>query len=84
MNSIKCPQCNTEIDVNEVLSHKLDTEYKQKYVLAMEQEKQKYSQQFKTLEQEKLEINNLKENLQNEINIATILNVNHFTKFAIL
>jgi hypothetical protein len=71
MNSIKCPQCNTEIDVNEVLSHKLDTEYKQKYVLAMEQEKQKYSQQFKTLEQEKLEINNLKENLQNEINIAT-------------
>jgi hypothetical protein len=46
---IKCPNCGTSIDVQDILSHQLEEEIKQKYQLQLADEKKKVD-----LEQEKL------------------------------
>ncbi len=46
---IKCPNCDTSIDVQDILAHQLEEEIKQKYQLQLADEKKKFD-----LEQEKL------------------------------
>ncbi len=50
---IKCPNCGTSIDVQDILSHQLEDEIKQKYQSQIAAEKRKYEGQQETLQQEK-------------------------------
>lgn len=50
---IKCPNCGTSIDVQDILSHQLEEEIKQKYQSQIAAEKKKYEQQQEQLKQEK-------------------------------
>ncbi|MCF8465121.1 MAG: DUF2130 domain-containing protein [Flavobacteriales bacterium] len=56
MNSetqIKCPNCGTSIDVQDILSHQLEEEIKQKYQSQLAQEKKKFEEGFEELEKAK-------------------------------
>jgi len=74
-NQIKCPNCGTSIDVQDILSHQLEDEIKQKYQAQLAQEKQKYQSEVQTLnkakdefEQKKKEANELfKERLDKQL-----------------
>ncbi|QXP53157.1 DUF2130 domain-containing protein [Cellulophaga sp. HaHa_2_95] len=51
---IKCPNCGTSIDVQDILSHQLEEEIKQKYQSQIAEEKRKYQQEQEKLKQEKV------------------------------
>lgn len=53
-SKIKCPNCGTEIDVQDVLSHQLEEDIKKSYMAKLAEEKQKYESQTKALEADKL------------------------------
>ena len=53
-NQIKCPNCGTSIDVQDILSHQLEEEIKQKYQAQIAEEKKKYEGEQEKLKQEKL------------------------------
>lgn len=61
---IKCPKCNTEIDVNEILYGQLKTELQLKYDLDLEAERKKFNTQSEQLknDREEFEKKKLKEN----------------------
>jgi hypothetical protein len=48
-NHIKCPNCGTQIDVNDLLSHQLEEEIRQKYQAQLSEEKQKFQSQMDAL-----------------------------------
>lgn len=50
--TINCPNCGTEIDVNDILYHKLDEQLKKKYQDDLSLEREKFQQQTSRLEQE--------------------------------
>ena len=50
---IKCPNCGTSIDVQDILSHQLEEEIKQKYQSRIAAEKQKYQANLETLNKAK-------------------------------
>jgi hypothetical protein len=50
---IKCPNCGTSIDVQDILSHQLEDEIKQKYQAQIAEEKKKYELEFEGLNQAK-------------------------------
>lgn len=50
---IKCPNCGTSIDVQDILSHQLEEEIKQKYQSKIAAEKHKYEVNLETLNKEK-------------------------------
>ncbi|WP_117880849.1 DUF2130 domain-containing protein [Aureibaculum luteum] len=52
---IKCPNCGTTIDVQDILSHQLEEEIKQKYQSQIAEEKKKYEREQDKLKQEKLD-----------------------------
>ena len=52
---IICPKCGEEIDVNHVIAHQLDEEYKQKYNAQLTEEKKKFQEEFNRLESQKQE-----------------------------
>jgi len=52
---IICPKCGEEIDVNHVIAHQLDEEYKQKYNAQLTEEKKKFQEEFNRLESLKQE-----------------------------
>lgn len=54
-NYIKCPNCGTQIDVNDLLSHQLEEEIRQKYQAQLAEEKQKYQKEKDQLNTEKEE-----------------------------
>jgi hypothetical protein len=54
-NHIKCPNCGTEIDVNDLLSHQLEEEIRQKYQAQLSEEKQKFQIQMDALNVAKVE-----------------------------
>lgn len=54
-NQIKCPNCGTSIDVQDILSHQLEEEIKQKYQSQIAAEKKRYESQQDQLKQEKLD-----------------------------
>ncbi len=52
-NQVKCPNCGTSIDVQDVLSHQLEEEFKKKYTAQLAEEKKKYEKGFEQLNQQK-------------------------------
>ena len=52
-SKITCPNCGTEIDVQNVLTHQLEEDIKKSYNAKLVVEKQKYESQVKSLEVEK-------------------------------
>ncbi len=61
---IKCPNCDTEIDVESVLSHQLEENLKKKFTSDLAEEKKKYEKEFEDLskQKEEFEKNKRKEN----------------------
>jgi hypothetical protein len=50
---IKCPNCGTSIDVQDILAHQLEDEIKRKYQSQLIKEKQKYDKEFEGLQMAK-------------------------------
>ncbi|MEN9696743.1 MAG: hypothetical protein RLZ56_164 [Bacteroidota bacterium] len=64
---ITCPNCGQEIDVNNVIAHNLEEEFKKKYNAKWVEEKKKYQEEVDKLEQQKKEIETLKQNQEAEL-----------------
>ncbi|MFI0429195.1 DUF2130 domain-containing protein [Mariniflexile sp. HMF6888] len=63
---IKCPNCGTSIDVQDILAHQLEEEIKQKYQSQLAEEKKKYEAEQEKLKQEKLDFEQKKKQ-ENEL-----------------
>ena len=63
---IKCPNCGTTIDVQDILSHQLEEEIKQKYQSQIAEEKKKYATEFEGLNKAKEEFEKKKKQ-ENEL-----------------
>ena len=63
---IKCPNCGTSIDVQDILSHQLEEEIKQKYQSQLADEKKKYEAEQNKLKQDKLDFEHKKKQ-ENEL-----------------
>ncbi|MCE3269504.1 MAG: hypothetical protein K0R49_1758, partial [Burkholderiales bacterium] len=55
-NKISCPQCHTQINVNELLSHELEDQIRQKYSAELIKEKHKYASELAKVEQARMEL----------------------------
>jgi hypothetical protein len=65
-SQIKCPNCGTDIDVQDILAHQLEEEIKQKYQAQIAEEKKKYEGEQEKLKQEKLDFEKKKKQ-ENEL-----------------
>jgi hypothetical protein len=65
-NKIKCPNCGTSIDVQDILAHQLEDEIKQKYQTQIAEEKKKYESEQEKLKQDKLDFEQKKKQ-ENEL-----------------
>ncbi|MDI9356742.1 MAG: DUF2130 domain-containing protein [Chitinophagaceae bacterium] len=63
---IQCPNCNTEIDVQNALSHNLEEKYKREFNLRIQEEQKKKEERDKKFLEEQEEFKKKKEN-ENEI-----------------
>lgn len=63
---IKCPNCGTSIDVQDILAHQLEEEIKQKYQAQIAEEKKKYESGHEKLNEERLEFEKKKKQ-ENEL-----------------
>ena len=54
-NKIKCPNCGTSIDVQDILSHQLEEDIKKKYQQQITEEKKRFESQFDNLNKAKEE-----------------------------
>jgi hypothetical protein len=63
---IKCPNCSTVIDVQDILSHQLEDEIKKKYQEQLLNEKRKFESEFEQLTKAKEEFEKRKK-LENEL-----------------
>jgi hypothetical protein len=63
---ITCPNCGTEIDVNEILYHQLEGDFKKRYNEQLANEKKKYEKEFEKLNQQKEEFEQKKQK-ENEL-----------------
>jgi len=63
---IKCPNCGTSIDVQDILAHQLEDEIKQKYQAQLVDEKKKYEAEQEKLKKAKQEFEERKKQ-QNEL-----------------
>lgn len=50
---IKCPNCGTSIDVQDILAHQLENEIQQKYQTQLAEEKKKFDAEFESLNKAK-------------------------------
>lgn len=66
VTQIKCPNCGTSIDVQDILSHQLEDEIKQKYQAQLAEEKKKFEKEQDALHQEKIEFEKKKKQ-ENEL-----------------
>jgi len=76
--TIKCPNCGTEIDVNEILYHQLEDELKQKNIAEqkklrdeVESKRKEYKQAFDDLKAKELSMQEQKEKFDEELTRAT-------------
>jgi len=65
-SQIKCPNCGSNIDVQDILSHQLEDEIKQKYQAQITITKKKYEAEEEKLKQEKLDFEKKKKQ-ENEL-----------------
>jgi hypothetical protein len=49
-NLVKCPKCDTDIDVQDIISHQLEDEINQKYQAKVESNEKKYDKQLEDLQ----------------------------------
>lgn len=63
---IKCPNCGTSIDVQDILAHQLEDEIKQKYQAQLVDEKKKYEAEQEKLDKAKQEFE-LRKKQENEL-----------------
>lgn len=63
---IKCPNCGTSIDVQDILSHQLEEEIKQKFQSQLADEKKKFEKEFENLTKAK-EVFEEKKKQENEM-----------------
>lgn len=63
---IKCPNCGTAIDVQDILAHQLEEELKLKFQVQLSEEKLKYENEFENLNKAKAEFEQ-KKKLENEL-----------------
>jgi hypothetical protein len=74
---VNCPNCGTPIDVQDILSHQLEEDFKQKYQAKIASEKKKYEAKQDKLKQEKDEFEDKKkqendlfqERLENQLKV---------------
>ena len=66
-NRIACPNCGQEIDVNELLYHKLDEELSRKYAAKLADEQQKYQGQLDDLVKERRSLDAEKKQFQQKL-----------------
>ncbi len=52
-SEIKCPNCGTSIDVQDILAHQLENEIQQKYQTQLAEEKKKFDVEFESLNKAK-------------------------------
>jgi len=65
-NIIKCPNCGSSIDVQDILSHQLEEEINQKYQQQIAEEKKRFESQFEDLSKAKEEFEQKKKQ-ENEL-----------------
>ena len=65
-SQIKCPNCDSNIDVQDILSHQLEDEIKQKYQAQIIIDKKRYEAGEEKLKQEKLDFEKTKKK-ENEL-----------------
>jgi hypothetical protein len=65
-SQIKCPNCGTSIDVQDILAHQLEDEIKQKFQSQLAEEKKKYETEFESLNKAKEEFEQTKKQ-ENEL-----------------
>ena len=63
---IECPNCGTEINVNEILYHQLEDDFKKRYTAQLAEEKKKYDTELELLNQQKEEFEKKKQK-ENEL-----------------
>lgn len=66
-NKINCPQCDTEIDVNDILYHQVDEQLKKNYQEKLAEQKRQYDAQALSLEQEREQLQQEKDKHQQAI-----------------
>jgi hypothetical protein len=76
--TIKCPNCNTDIDINEVLYHQLEDRYKSEHLAQKKQleaeieaKRKEYKTHLETLKAKEEELKEQKEKFEEEIKKAT-------------
>ncbi len=76
--TIKCPNCNTEIDVNEVLYHQLENKYKNEHLAEkkkleaeIEAKRKEYKTHLDTLKAQEEALKEQRENFEAELKKAT-------------
>ena len=69
-NKIKCPNCDYDIDVNDILYHKIDDELKKKYQNEIQKAKESFESQKQTLETERKKLELDKKAQQEKIDLA--------------
>ena len=66
-NKIECPSCGGEIDVNEILYHKLQEQVKKEFSNKLTEQKKKYDMMVNSLQTEKAELDKQKKKIQEKI-----------------
>ncbi len=69
--SIKCPNCQTEIDVNAVLSSTLEKSLTAKHARELEENRQKYKQAMDDIKAKEIAIHEAREKFNDELQDAT-------------
>lgn len=76
--TIKCPNCNTEIDINEVLYHQLENKYKNEHLAEkkkleaeIEAKRKEYKTHLDSLKAQEEALKEQKEKFEEEIKLAT-------------
>lgn len=67
--TIKCPECGSEIDVNDILYHQVDGQLKKQYQEALKAEKLKFESQATALDQQRQLLEEEKKQQQEQITI---------------
>jgi len=57
---IQCPNCGTEIDVQDIISHQLEEDLKKEFNAKLAEQKKKFENETETLKKEKEEFEKLK------------------------
>ncbi len=66
-SKIRCPNCGTEIDVNEILYHQLEADLKKRFSLELDAEKKKLSSRFAELEKARGTLEKEKQSLEKQV-----------------